>query len=195
MKVGIMGGTFDPVHLGHLIAAERAAEGALLDEVWFMPANVPPHKEQQPAASPEHRLEMVRRAIAGHPDFHCIDIEIHRGGISYSIDTVLELQGRYPDRRFYYIIGADMVMYLPEWHRIDELVRHISFIGLQRPGCDLELSKLPVNIREKVNLVPMPMIEISSTEIRERKRNRRSILFAVPEAVDQYIEENGLYEA
>ncbi|WP_409341407.1 nicotinate-nucleotide adenylyltransferase [Paenibacillus sp. MBLB4367] len=194
-KVGIMGGTFDPIHLGHLIAAEEARSGAGLDEVWFMPSNVPPHKPNAPKASPSERLDMVREAIEGHPMFRAIDIELTLGGTSYTSETMAVLRGLHPDIVFSYIIGADMVMYLPKWHQIGELVRQIGFIGLQRPGYDLQPELLPDSIRDKVTLVPMIPIELSSTEIRERMRTGRAIRFLVPEPVRTYIERNGLYES
>lgn len=193
MKIGIMGGTFDPIHMGHLIAAERAREGKGLDEVWFMPSYIPPHKELSGGALPEERLEMVKLAVSGCSYFQVIDIEIRRGGVSYTIDTVKELQLRYPEHMFHYIIGADMVQYLPKWNQIDELISRIGFIGLERPGFELDLSELEVSIRNKVTLVPMPAIEISSTDIRTRQARGSSIRYLVAEQVQLYIEGNGLY--
>jgi nicotinate-nucleotide adenylyltransferase len=195
MKVGIMGGTFDPIHTGHLIAAECARESAGLDEVWFMPSYVPPHKPHAPKASPEQRLEMVRLSVSGNPFFRVEDLEIRRGGISYTADTVTILCDRYPDIRFSYIIGADMVQYLPHWNRIGDILRRISFIGLQRPGYSLDMDQLPETIRRGVTLAPMPAVEISSTEIRRRSAEGRSFRYLVPEPVYAYIKERGLYES
>lgn len=194
MKVGIMGGTFDPVHIGHLLAAECARESGGFDEIWFMPAFVPPHKPGAPAATPEQRLEMVRLAIAGHPHFRASDVELTKGGTSYTAETVELLQSRYPDDEFAYIIGADMVMYLPKWFRIDDIVRRISFVGLRRPGIDVSLEELPPAIRSRVAIVPMPQVDISSTDIRKRRADGRSIRYLVPDAVRLLIEEKGLYE-
>lgn len=193
MKVGIMGGTFDPIHLGHLIAAEEARAGAGLDEVWFMPSNVPPHKTNAPKASPSDRLAMVRLAIEGHPSFRTTDIELTLGGTSYTSETMAALGGMHPDVSFSYIIGADMVTFLPNWHHIDALARQIGFIGLQRPGYDLQPELLPDNLRKRVTLVSMTPVDISSTEIRKRKREGRTIRYLVPEPVRAYIERNGLY--
>lgn len=195
MKIGIMGGTFDPIHIGHLVAAEAAREAASLDEVWFLPTNIPPHKEDQPKATPEERLEMVFRAIDFQPYFRAIDIELARGGVSYSVDTAAELKELYPDRSFHYIIGADMVQYLPKWHQIEKLADMVSFIGLARPGTTLALDELPEYIRDKVTVVPMPMLDISSTDIRSRKTQGQSIRFLVPEKVFQFIKRNDLYGA
>jgi nicotinate-nucleotide adenylyltransferase len=193
MKVGIMGGTFDPVHTGHLIAAQFACEQAELDEVWFMPTNVSPHKEQGPKASPEQRWEMVCLATQGHPRFRPFDMELQKGGISYSIDTVNELLKQYPGIHFYYIIGADMVQFLPKWYKVDELVKLITFIGLQRPGYTLDMSLLPEPVRQAVILAEMPLIELSSTLIRKRQAEHKSIRYLVPDRVCDYIEVSGIY--
>lgn len=194
MKIGLMGGTFDPIHIGHLLAAETAREEAGLDEVWFMPANVPPHKPHAPKASAEQRWEMVNRAIAGNDAFKASEMELAMGGTSYTIDTVARLNELFPQHQFYYIIGADMVMYLPKWNRIDQLVSMIGFIGITRAGYELDVEKLPPGIRGRVRLCLMPAVDISSTEIRERKHNRLTIRYRVPEPVRIYIEENRLYE-
>jgi nicotinate-nucleotide adenylyltransferase len=195
MKVGIMGGTFDPIHTGHLIAGERARIGAGLDQVWFMPTNISPHKPNAPKASAAQRWDMVCRAIEGNPHFLPIDIEIQKGGVSYSIDTMQLLMERHRDARFAYIIGADMVQYLPKWHRIDDLVQKIRFVGLQRPGYDLQLDLLPAAIRAALQMVIMPQVDISSSVIRQERQNRGSIRYWVPDRVNEYIEVNGLYES
>ncbi|MEB3100744.1 nicotinate-nucleotide adenylyltransferase [Ferviditalea candida] len=195
MRIGIMGGTFNPIHLGHLIAAEQARDGMGLQEVWFLPSNIPPHKEPETGAAAEQRLEMVRRAVSGHPQFRVNDLELRLGGKSYSVNTVAELQKQHPDHEFYFIIGGDMVQYLPNWHRIEELVRKVFFIGLQRAGTTLDPDSLPDWIREKVVMIPMPMIQISSTDIRGRFAEKQSIRYLVPDEVRSYIEENGLYES
>jgi nicotinate-nucleotide adenylyltransferase len=194
MLVGIMGGTFDPIHTGHLIAAERARVEGGLDEVWLMPANVPPHKPNAPKGTSQQRWEMVCLAAEGNPFFRPVDIEINKGGVSYSIDTIELLKSHYPDIAFSYIIGADMVQYLPQWHRIDDIVRHIHFIGLARPGYELDLQQLPEHIRNRVKLVPMPLVEISSTAIRALRQKRDPVRYLVPDKVGQFMEVNGLYE-
>ncbi|GAA3407606.1 nicotinate-nucleotide adenylyltransferase [Paenibacillus hodogayensis] len=195
MKVGIMGGTFDPIHQGHLLAAERAREEAGLDEVWFMPTNTPPHKPNAPKATAAQRLDMVKAAIARDPHFREETTEIRRGGTSYTVDTVRELKERHPDIDFYYIIGADMVQYLPNWTRIDELVKMITFVGLARPGYSADAGQLPAAIRASVLTVAMPQIGISSTAIRDMRRSGKSVRYLVPEPVFAYIEENRLYES
>jgi nicotinate-nucleotide adenylyltransferase len=195
MKIGIMGGTFDPIHLGHMIAAESAREAVGLDEVWFMPTYIPPHKQNQPIASAEMRLAMVNLAVAEHPNFRAVDYELTLGGISYTANTVQFLRQLHPELSFYYIIGADMVMYLSKWDRIEEIVEVVSFIGLQRPGFELELKQLPEELAVKVQLAVMPLIEISSTAIRERKRLRQTVRYLVCDNVRIYMEANRLYES
>lgn len=193
MKVGMMGGTFDPIHTGHLLAAERALEGAGLDEVWFMPVNVPPHKPDAPQASPLDRLRMTELAVAGNPRFKATDVELRKGGTSYTVETMEMLIREHAGTDFYYIIGADMVMYLPRWHRIGDLVGMVRFIGLKRPGFELDLEQLPEYIRNRITIIPMPEIGISSTDIRMRLSRRQSVRYMVPDPVLAYIERNGLY--
>ncbi|MBD0379049.1 nicotinate-nucleotide adenylyltransferase [Paenibacillus sedimenti] len=195
MLVGIMGGTFDPIHTGHLIAAERARVEAGLDEVWLMPANVPPHKPNAPKATARQRFDMVCLAAEGNAFFRPLDIEIGKGGVSYSIDTIELLSSQHPDTDFAYIIGADMVQYLPQWHRIDDIVRHIRFIGLARPGYELDMDTIPIHIRSRVTIVPMPLVEISSTAIREERLKGKSVRYLVTDAVHNYMEVNHLYES
>lgn len=195
MLVGIMGGTFDPIHSGHLIAAERARVGAELDEVWFMPANVPPHKKDAPKATTQQRWDMVCKATEGNPFFRPIDIELQKGGISYSIETIELLVKQHPGVQFSYIMGADMVHYLPNWHRVDDIARLIRFIGLGRPGSELNIAALPKHIADKLSVVTMPLVEISSSDIREERSKKGSIRYWVPESVYAYIEVNRLYES
>lgn len=191
-KAGIMGGAFDPIHLGHLLAAEAAREQHGLDEVWFMPSHIPPHKHQA-GVSGEQRLAMVKAAIQSHPHFRPLDIELRRGGVSYTVDTIKELRGLHPDLELYFIIGADMVNYLPKWEGIEELTGMLTFIGLQRPGSFLELDTLPPFIQEAVLLADMPLVDISSSLIRKRISGGHSVRYMVPETVYEYIVRSGLY--
>lgn len=191
--VGLMGGTFDPIHIGHLIAAETAREACGLDEVWFVPTAVPPLKRGGPAASGAQRLAMAELAIAGHGSFRASSIELDREGVSYSVDTAAELQAAYPGVTFAYIIGADRVRDLPAWHRIEELATRVSFIGLERPGYSPGVDELPPFLSAKVRMVRMPQLDISSTDIRARRAAGRSIRYLVPDAVSEYIVRNDLY--
>lgn len=194
-KVGIFGGTFDPIHIGHLLLAEHVYESVQLDEIWFMPTQDPPHKDHMPLANGEQRLEMIRLAIQGQAHFRAIDIELKRGGISYTVDTMEELQKLHPDCAFSFLMGADMVNYLPRWHRIYDLARMVRFVGVGRPGTQVDISHLPQAIAAQVHMVEIPLIELSSTEIRERVGQMLPIRYMVPDQVHQFIERNDLYES
>ncbi|MBP1999117.1 nicotinate-nucleotide adenylyltransferase [Paenibacillus shirakamiensis] len=191
-KIGIMGGAFDPIHHGHLLAAEAARDQFTLEEIWFMPSHLPPHKREA-GVSGEQRLEMVELAIEGNPAFKPLDIELVRGGISYTVDTIRALHSQYPDLDFHFIIGADMINYLPKWEGIDELVHILTFIGLQRPGTMLELDTLPAFIEEAVVLADMPLVDISSSLIRRNLAQGRSIRYMLPERVYDYMRRSGIY--
>lgn len=184
-RIGILGGTFDPPHLGHLIIAEEVRLALELDEIWFIPTYTPPHKDD--AKTEVHdRIKMIELAIETNPYFKISTIEIKRSGKSYTIDTMKELTTLHPDYEFYFLIGADMVEYLPKWHRIDELIKLVPFVGVKRSGYELatDYNILTVNI---------PLIDISSTEIRNRLQNKRSAKYLVPERVYAYIRGERLY--
>lgn len=157
-----------------------------LDEIWFMPNQEPPHKKSPERITSTHRLEMVRRAIADNPYFHVQAIELERPGRSYTYDTMKLLTEMY-EHEFYFIIGADMVEYLPKWYKIDELLKLVKFVGVNRPHYSHEppYPILTVNI---------PNLEVSSLMIRNKLKERGSIRYYVPHSVLEYIEENGLYE-
>ena len=133
-RVGIIGGTFNPPHLGHLIIAQQVGQQLALDKVYFMPDAEPPHIDEKPFIDGKHREEMVKRAIADNDLFALEDVELKRGGKSYTIDTMKELIEKNPDTDYYFIIGGDMVAYLPKWERIDELMTLVHFVGVVRPG-------------------------------------------------------------
>ena len=191
-KIGCMGGTFDPVHIGHLLAAESAKEAARLDEVWFVPTSIPPHKPQ-PGTDAASRCEMLKAAIEGNPAFRLETIEMEREGASYTVDTVIALQEREPEAQFYWIIGSDMINDLPNWRRIDELADIISFIGLERPDQPGNESELPPFLRRRLMRAAMPPLGISSSDIRRRLKDGRSIRYLVPESVYDYIRRNDVY--
>jgi nicotinate-nucleotide adenylyltransferase len=193
-RVGLLGGTFDPIHNGHLLAAQAAQEAAKLDEVWFIPTSTPPHK-QQPGADSATRQRMLEAAIAGNPVFRVEDIELTREGISYTIDTVITLQERHPEVMFYWIVGSDMVKDLPNWRKIEELAERLSFVGLERPDQPGDDSLLPSFIRRKLQRAAMPPIGISSSEIRRRLKEGRSVRYMLPEQVLELIQKGGLYES
>jgi nicotinate-nucleotide adenylyltransferase len=193
--VGIMGGTFDPIHIGHLLAAETAREQCGLEEVWFIPSFAPPLKASDPGASSMQRYEMVCLAAEGNPAFRVLDIELKRGGVSYSYDTMQELVRVHPDVSFFYIIGSDRINDLAGWHRIEQLAQLIGFIGLERPGEPIRLASLPAYLQSRVELARMPGIGISSTAIRAKRASGESVRYFVPDAVLSYIRRHELYEA
>lgn len=185
-KIGILGGTFDPPHIGHLIIANECLTQAALDEIWFMPNNIPPHKQKTDKVTNEARSKMVQLAIHDHPSFKLESIELKREGKSYTINTIKQLLDQYPSYEFYFIIGGDMIEYLPNWYNIDELVEIVRFLGVKRPDYNHQ-TKYPVQ------LLNIPEIHISSTQIRERVEKGVSIRYLVPDTVRKFIEENGIY--
>ncbi|KRK18833.1 nicotinate-nucleotide adenylyltransferase (Deamido-NAD(+) pyrophosphorylase) [Loigolactobacillus coryniformis subsp. coryniformis KCTC 3167 = DSM 20001] len=185
-QVGIMGGTFNPPHLGHLVMAESVGSQLGLEKVLFMPDAQPPHQATKTTIAAKHRLAMVERAIDGNSRFELERAEIDRGGVSYTYDTMVTLKQQHPDTDFYFIIGADMVKDLPNWHRIDDLLKLVQFVGVKRP-------EFPAESRYPVLWVDAPLLDISSSLIRQRISQNCSVRYLVPDAVLDYIEEEGLY--
>jgi nicotinate-nucleotide adenylyltransferase len=185
-KIGIFGGTFDPPHYGHLLMANEVLHALHLSEIWFMPNHIPPHKQHEQVTNSEDRLHMLKLAIADHPHFKIETIELQRGGPSYTYDTMRQLKAIYPNNEFYFIIGADMVEYLPNWYYIDRLVQLVTFVGVKRPGFSLETSYPLIEVE-------IPEFAVSSSLIRERVKQGKSIRYLVPERVRLYIEEKKLY--
>jgi nicotinate-nucleotide adenylyltransferase len=184
MRIGIYGGTFNPVHHGHLILARQALEEFKLDRLIFVPAAESPFKIQNHTAPAGDRLAMLRLAIAGEDRFSIDPLEIERGGISYSIDTVKMFRSRDPEAELFFLVGEDNADRLTEWHRFEELKKLVCFVVLSRSE-DFESSDYPVVQRR---------IEISSTEIRNRVAKQESITYLVPESVKHYIEQHQLYQ-
>lgn len=195
-KIGILGGTFDPIHIGHLVAADQALFFAGLDEIWFMPAPNPPHKMDTKITAINHRLEMVKMVVEMDRRYKLCTIEFDRLGPSYTLDTMKELKMKYSDYEFFLIIGGDMIKYLPKWYGIEELITIVNFIGLDRPGYEYQAtSSRDKDILEQVKLIPMPQLDISSSQIREWVKAGRAIRYLVPINVERYIRENKLYES
>ena len=183
-KIGIYGGTFDPIHHGHLILSRQACEELELDQLLFVPAALSPFKEHSPHASGELRLSMLRAAIAGQEDFIADDCELKRPPPSYSIDTVLQIREREPDAELFWLIGADNAKDLPKWRRFDELNRLVRFVILDRGRAKRTPQVYPVVQRN---------IDIAATEIRNRVASGRSIRYLVPRAVEEIIFLENLY--
>ena len=187
MAAGVLGGSFDPVHHGHLIAADRAVEALGLDRVLFVPCARQPLKANGPVATPEQRVAMLRLAIADHPRYALETLELERPAPSYTVDTLRALRKRGPDQRLVLVLGADAAADLPRWREVEEIARLAEIAVLTRPGAPEVVSSL---VR---HLVATPAIEISASEIRARCLAGKSIRYLVPEAVAGYIAQHGLY--
>ncbi len=190
-KVGIMGGTFDPIHHGHLVAASEVAHLFDLDEVVFVPTGQPWQKDPDNVTPSEDRYLMTVIATAENPQFRVDRIEIDRAGPTYTLDTLREMRASYgPDVELYFITGADALGAILSWHNVDELFELAHFVGCNRPGHHLSDSGLPEG---KVSLVEVPALAISSTECRERVRKGEPIWYLVPDGIVRYINKTGLY--
>lgn len=197
MRLGIYGGTFDPVHYGHLLLAEQCREQLRLDAVWFMPAAVPPHKQDAGISSGRDRLAMLELATAGHPALQVSDRELRRGGTSYTVETLAELRAEDPQRELYLLIGGDSLAELPTWRqpqRILELAI-VAAVNRGRAAPDLAAVQgaLGATAAERIVLVSMPAIDLSATDMRRRAADGRSLRYMTPRAVEEYIRDAGLY--
>ena len=197
-RLGIFGGSFDPVHLGHLLLADTCREVCSLDQVWFLPCGHPPHKPEGALTPGKQRAEMLEFAIAGDPRFGVCRIELDRSGRSYTVDTLRQLRDEDPSRELFFLMGADSLADLPLWREPQTILELATVVAVNRGRCpppDLGLleSRLGPIVRERVQLVTMPAIDISATDLRERVRTGRSLRFRVPRAVEEYIAQHGLY--
>ncbi|NEU31616.1 nicotinate-nucleotide adenylyltransferase [bacterium LRH843] len=188
-KVGLFGGTFNPPHLGHLLFAQEAMLACKLDEIWFIPVNIPPHKESEELISNKDRVDLLRACTKQNERFSVSTVELKREGPSYSVDTVKLLKKIHKDTEFFFLIGGDMIDYLPKWERIDELIKLVTFIGVRRPG-----SLASSTYSDHVMLIDMVQVDFSSTLIRERVRAGLPVTYMVPDEVDKLMKERGLYE-
>ena len=188
------GGSFNPIHLGHLRCAQAVAERAGFDRVVLIPSKSPPHKPGQADLAPaEDRLAMCQLAAAQSPVFDVSDVEIHRPGPSYTLDTARELRRR-GEKEVNWLIGADMLQILPKWHQPQALLKEVNFIIITRPGWSIDWESLPPEFRKlKSHIVEIPPIDISASEIRRRVRAGESIDGLTPDSVVRYIDERGLY--
>lgn len=209
MRVGIFGGTFDPVHYGHLRAAEEVGESFSLEKIYFVPVFFPPHKKDQQISGTDDRLAMVRLAIKGNDFFKLSDIEVKRGGVSYSIDTILVMKKKFGE--LYYLIGVDAFSEIHTWRRYTDLFYHTNFIVMVRPGHNLKtgLTMFPSDVRDniktldnrtfehisgkRVYLQLITQLDISATRIRSSIREGKSIRYFVPAQVEKYIKGKELY--
>ncbi len=188
MRIGILGGTFNPVHIGHLILAEEVREKLFLDNVIFVPANIPPHKVSEDIIAPEDRFNMLKLAVRGSKYFSVTDLETKRSGYSYTIDTIRQLKKTYFKDELYFITGSDLLTYLNDWKDLNEIIGMVKFVVATRPGYPLE--KIPAYIKT----LAIRAVDISAFEIRQAIKHKRSFRYLVPEAVSQYIIKKRLYQ-
>ena len=198
-RIGIMGGTFDPVHYGHLVAAEGARCHFNLDKVIFVPAGSPPHKIPKQISGANHRLVMTHLAVSSNPFFTVSAIEIEREGKTYTIDTVREISGLCRDADIYFITGADAVLEILSWKNVLELLSMCFIIAATRPGYKLVSLKeglpgLSDDELKKIIIMEVPALAISSTDIRQRILAGKPIKYLLPENVEKYIKEQSLYK-
>ncbi len=196
--IGILGGTFDPVHIGHLRMADAVYKCMNLEQVMFIPAYVAPHKVGMDIAPADDRYAMTKLAIEPYSYFTVSDLELRRSGVSYTVDTLRELHRQYPEKQLYFIIGADSVEQLHTWNSIEEMLQLATFIGAGRPGYEGIMDNVVKNLgeeaRQHIMLLNTPEYDVSSTDIRERIREGASLMNLVPKVVEDYIYAHGLYK-
>lgn len=196
MRLGILGGTFNPPHLGHLICAQEAYIQLRLDRVTLMPARIPPHKPVEDEPGVEHRVALAKAAIDGDFRFTVSELEVARSGPSYTVDTLEELHDQAPENELFLIVGGDIAAGLPQWRQPERVLGLATLAVAKRRGTprsrvDAALHGLPG--AERAGFFQMPRVAISSTMIRRRVRARQPIRYLVPEAVEKYIDKEGLY--
>jgi nicotinate-nucleotide adenylyltransferase len=196
VRLGVLGGTFDPAHTGHLVLAEQAREQLRLDHVLWVPAGDPWRKAGEPVSAAEDRLAMVRLAIEGNDAFEVSTTELDRPGPTYTLDTLRQLRGEYAAEELVFLMGLDALWDLPNWHRPTELIR-LALLGVARRGDEqprlAELERQLPGLEERVRWVEMPRLDISGTELRRRAAEGQSVRYLVPAAVADYIDEHHLY--
>ncbi|MCA9263214.1 MAG: nicotinate-nucleotide adenylyltransferase [Planctomycetales bacterium] len=200
MRIGILGGSFNPIHYGHLLMAENCREACRLDAIWFIPAAVSPYKTGQPSATATARLEMAQLAVAGNPQFHVSEIEIERGGISYTVETLSGIHASQPEAELFFLMGADSLVDFPSWRDPQRICQLATPVVVRRYGTD-EPDWQPLRAlvdeaqwqRVRAFQTDMPRVEISSSDIRARIADQRSIRYMTPRAVEKYIETHRLY--
>lgn len=185
-QVGILGGTFNPVHIAHLITADQVGKALGLETVALMPSNQPPHQDEKKTIDASHRLRMLELALADNPLLTIEPIELQRAGKSYTYDTMKLLTEQNSDTDYYFIIGGDMVEYLPKWYKIDELMQMVNFVGVRRPNYATE-TPYPII------WIDVPLMDVSSTQLRKKIAQGCSVNYLVPPNVVNYIQEKGLY--
>lgn len=193
MRLGLFGGTFDPVHIGHLLLADTVLCDCRLDRVLFMPTAALPHKPEGPKSCSDDRFSMVQLAIRDHPGFLSSNLELRRTGPSYTMDTVMELKFSkdWNGCELFLILGADMLIDFANWNHPDEILKHVRLLVMERPGYDLKRAE--ERFLDQSTLVKTPLIQVSSSLIRQRVLEGKSIRYWVTEPVERFIFEKGLY--
>lgn len=194
-RLGVMGGTFDPIHFGHLAIAEEARYRLNLEKVIFIPCGVPPHKKLYEISASQHRYEMTRLAISDNRHFDISSMEQERSGLSYSVDTITELRQEYPGTHFYFITGADAILEILTWKNPERLSEICTLVAVTRPGYDLAefQQRIGEEIFNRVTFLKAPGVDVSSSEIRQRCGVGAPIRYLVPDKVCHYIHEHQLY--
>ncbi len=196
-RIGLMGGTFNPIHNGHLVTAEEARVQFALDEVIFIPSGKPPHKSERKIADAYHRAMMTLLATVTNPYFHVSQVEVERPGYSYAYDTVSYFQELYQgEAELYFITGADAILEIIAWKNVEQLFEKCRFIAATRPGFDLSAirsSALPQSAKDRIFYMEIPALAISSTDVRRRIKNGMPIKYLMPSTVETYIYKNKLY--
>jgi nicotinate-nucleotide adenylyltransferase len=202
MRLGLFGGSFDPVHYGHLLLAECCREQCRLDEVWFVPAATPPHKQTRALSPAAQRIEMLELATGGQPAFRVSRIEVERGGVSYTVDTLAALAAEDPKRELFFLLGADSLEDLPNWREPARICQLATPVVVRRPGASAVDFDVLAGLAPPDRLaefrryqVEMPLVDLSSSEIRRRVAAAESIRYRTPRAVETYIQSHGLYGA
>lgn len=188
-----MGGTFDPIHHGHLVAASEVAHRFNLDTVIFVPTGQPWQKADREVTPAEHRYLMTVVATASNPRFTVSRVDIDRGGPTYTIDTLRDLRQYYPDAQLFFITGADALSSIMSWRDWEEMLDMARFVGVTRPGYELTKDMLPAQSQDGIDLVQIPAMAISSTDCRQRAASGSPVWYLVPDGVVQYIAKNNLY--
>jgi nicotinate-nucleotide adenylyltransferase len=190
-RIGILGGTFDPIHLGHLVMAEQVREKLRLDRVIFIPSANPPHKTKRKLSPAKDRFQMTRLGVAGNPKFAVSDLELKRKGLSYTIDTLQQLEVLYPKREIYFLTGSDVLDEIQTWKEPEQIYKQAKVVIATRPGFD---RFDPENrFAKKSIIVPITGIDVSSSQIRAKVRKKESIRYLVPTKVEKYINKKKLY--
>ena len=197
LRIGVFGGTFDPVHLGHLVAAEEATELLDLDEMLFVPAGQPWFKAGEVVTDAPHRLNMVRLAVESNPRFRVCGVEVARPGPSYTVDTLEHLRGASPSgTEFFLVLGVDALAELHRWRSPARVFDLATVVGVARPGAKFDSKALNAALpcaAERVIMLDVPLVDVGATELRRRASSGRSLRYLVPDSVEQYIREHGLY--